>query len=806
MKHELYLLSLLHHIPEQRIQARYKELLASSKGMEKILNVAESLTGNGGQPSKWLRSPLECLLDNHPRHFLLPHLTDVKVSGFPVENSSGDEQAENLWKAFADDFLRLPTNTPVSVLAETTLHLLHKYAANLPNPVGAAAEISWYDFAKSLAGITIALQEWVNEENTTDLKETDKPFILIGGDLSGIQRYITAIVSKGAAKNLKGRSFYLHMLTESVVTLLLHKLNLGRANVVYASGGSFYILAPNTKSCKAEFEKAAREIAGKIYATHKNALALVLDYTEVSAGELSEANKCFDRLMDQLEGKKRRKNPDIIQSEFRAFFEEGIDAGGSRRRDSISGEEINDKEENFYREDKEKTVGYKWQKAGSEMPPPGSGNDILKMTTFEQIALGRQLRKLEYWAFSLKKPDKESKSDDPEYFDPCELGVYHYLKHTQDIKQATILAINDTKNFLPAKANPENVYGFNFYGGDEAPIYKGRDGREEILQFSMMTLHDKSDPSEIENESERQTSFGYFRRLGILRMDVDNLGTIFRDGIPGNRSTFAFYSALSRSLDWFFKGYLNTIWGNEKFKNRSQIIYSGGDDLFIIGRWDLMVQFAQTIASRFRHFTGENPHLGISGGIAIVTHKFPIIKASVLAGTAEKKAKNHHYGKEEKEKKNALTLMGEPLHWEALSDDGRPNSEYAIVEHLKNKIRELGKTDTCLERGFCQRIQAYQAMKEEMEKRPKGAYERSGSKYRWKWMIAYDFARLKTRIKSKENPEAFQFLDDLQKWTFTGHFQDRPLSNLSIEYDFMDMLNLAARWAELEYRSQEKND
>src|SRR5690606_20709170 len=116
----------------------------------------------------------------------------------------------------------------------------------------------------------------------------------------------------------------------------------------------------------------------------------------------------------------------------------------------------------------------------------------------------------------------------------------------------------------------------------------------------------------------------------------------------------------------------------EKIRHYTQIIYSGGDDLFIVGRWDACIYFAKKIKDRFLEFTGQNlpdvhPKLSISGGLSIVTHKFPIIKGAEFAGEAEKAAKNYKAGDTEK---NAFTLW-RPLHWDW---------EMEKVNDLKNKV------------------------------------------------------------------------------------------------------------------------
>lgn len=58
---------------------------------------------------------------------------------------------------------------------------------------------------------------------------------------------------------LRGRSFYLDIALENIVDELLEELHLSRANLIYCSGGHFYILADNTK----ETQDTAKAVAEK---------------------------------------------------------------------------------------------------------------------------------------------------------------------------------------------------------------------------------------------------------------------------------------------------------------------------------------------------------------------------------------------------------------------------------------------------------------------------------------------------------------------------------------------------------------
>src|SRR5690606_14427746 len=116
------------------------------------------------------------------------------------------------------------------------------------------------------------------------------------------------------------------------------------------------------------------------------------------------------------------------------------------------------------------------------------------------------------------------------------------------------------------------------------------------------------------------------------------------------------------------------IWEKEEYCKSSFIIYSGGDDLFLVGRWDKLIEMAEEIRTQFGLWTCKNPHLSISGGLAVVPDKFPVLKAAQQAAGAEHQSKNHQL-KTSGSDKNAFTILNMPLNWDV---------EYPLVKKLKN--------------------------------------------------------------------------------------------------------------------------
>jgi CRISPR-associated protein Csm1 len=201
--------------------------------------------------------------------------------------------------------------------------------------------------------------------------------------------------------------------------------------------------------------------------------------------------------------------------------------------------------------------------------------------------------------------------------------------------------------------------------------------------------------------------------------------------------------------------------------------------LFIVGKWSLLAEMAEEIYLAFRQWTCFNPCFGLSGGLAVVTPKFPIMKGAKLAEEAEKKAKEHKIKLENIEiKKNAITLFDQPLNWE---------HEFPVVKHYKNRILQFLTVSEGLPAGFLQKIYSFYDNYTEQTKKDKNP--------RWRWMIAYDFSRLKGRVKSTEVKD---FLEELKQNIFTDKFGDKPIIS---NYPFIELITIASRWAELEIKS-----
>jgi CRISPR-associated protein Csm1 len=139
-------------------------------------------------------------------------------------------------------------------------------------------------------------------------------------------------------------------------------------------------------------------------------------------------------------------------------------------------------------------------------------------------------------------------------------------------------------------------------------------------------------------------------------MDVDDLGQLFGQGFRHqdstgtvvNTATLVRVASLSAALSRYFEGWVGELCRDvnrtEARKGNELVyaIYSGGDDLFIVGTWDVLPELARRIREDFRTYTAGNRRLHLSGGITLHGGKEPLYQAADLAGDALDAAKRVH--------------------------------------------------------------------------------------------------------------------------------------------------------------------
>lgn len=669
--------------------------------------------------------------------FLPYQLTDLQEV-FPSQEPKGDE--EMAYNGLLNELQQLNRTMKPQALAETLFFLQKKHhwgvsAGIVPDTV------SLFELNKLRAGLAVCLAHF--EEQT----ETPYPFLLASGDISGIQKFIYNIHSRKAAKALKGRSFYLYLLVESIVGHLLETTGTTLANVVYASGGKFFLLLPNTPAVRQKLENTGQKITEQLFNLHKTSLyvemgsvafglrngTVVSEATNLQGESVDSMAKLWQTVSQRTIEKKSRKFDSLLTTQYNSFFAdsglaiEGLNGKGYTPC-AVTGIPVKTTDENLI------------TKGGEE------GVDIyVSKPVKKQIELGEKLRTSNLLIYGGQSAN-----------DLLNLGFPLGLSKTVETN-VPAAHLNELNFIDPAKSISQR---FMFYGGN----------RQAMATEKRVKYYDELSGSEEAG----------FRRLGVLRMDVDNLGKIFINSLQGEQQHFAVYSSLSAQLDLFFSGWLNALRNNSKYADHVNIVYSGGDDVFAVGRWDLIIEFAADIRKKFHEFTGNREDISISAGIAFTGGKFPVNKGAQLAGKAEDEAKKYLPSSENGilYEKNAIHFFDETVSW---------HKEFDFVYELTHEFFNKVKNRT-LSQNLLLHFQRFKQMKDKQ-------------KPDWWWLLPYMISQHYRGAKKEVKP----FLAALQSVAL-GKLEYHTIKYSCRRERLIDLIALAARYASYKLRNEKSKN
>ncbi|MBZ4683975.1 MAG: CRISPR-associated protein Csm1 [Fusobacteriaceae bacterium] len=597
--------------------------------------------------------------------------------------------------------------------------LLYKYTWCLPSDTQVKiADISLFDHLKTTSAISLASYYYYNETGKiTDIKniengDNEKQFILFAGDVSGIQKYIFNFKSTTkAAKRLRARSFFIKLLSDVASYKIIKDLKLTYSNILLASGGKFYILLPNTNSTTQKITKIIKEINEELFKNYQAEVFLNTAYIECSGNDLGDNfSKVYDELNDKLDSNKSFK-----------FY-----------NDIINNPVI---ENNLYGKGKESNI---CPICEIHLKPKEK-----ESCTFcaKDEEIGKKLPSTKYVAFYREFTNINS---DFELFN-IKINLY---KELNEIIGTPFIVV--TLNNYTLEKNDYPLI-FSNYGG-YTPLYESK---EEYEKFN----EDKKDENipyykipktfeAIANKSEG------VKNLAILKADVDDLGLIFSIGLKENKS-ISRIASLSRMLDSFF-----SYWLAESFKNANDdleylknnyIVYSGGDDLLIIGPWDKIIDTAIYINEKFSEFTKNIENFTISMGIKLINKKAPFYLGVQEAEEELEFVKDNN--------KNGVSIFSKKINWENIDD---------ILAYIEMIDTEINNENTKLSQSFLYRLLKYTEYAEKYFSENDYKYLTFLSKFE------YDFSRnfcdgkspteiIKSNMTLREIYNYFSLNEDIEK-------------------------------------------
>lgn len=680
-----------------------------------------------------------------------------------------------LYGAFLQDARRLAqvheAAPHLQVYLESMLHLLQRYTWSVPSAYdNDVPDVSLYDHSRTTAALAAiltasghdapTLRQWVDEP------KTETPLaLLVGADLSGVQDFIYTITNQGATSALRGRSFYLQLLTEAAARWVLRELDLPITNLLYVGGGNFYLLAAPEHADK--LARIQQHISRALLQHHRGDLYLALASVPLRGVDFFDGRirAAWRKLNERQQAAKLRRFVELDGEDQALVFAPQEDGGNEERQCQV---------------------------CGQEHPHTQIYDEVRKCPpclSYEE--LGRDLRRARFLLLEHVEPAPVDLAAPPGDYAAALAALGMRVRVTAERpptpeQRATLLALADDA-WGELKPQPHLAVGRRFLVNttpllSEADIAhlqrQGFEGEEgEILRaghikpFSVLARESKG-----------------IKRLGVLRMDVDNLGLLFAEGLD-DLTTLSRVASLSLAVSLYFEGWVEQV--AEQHAGRLYSIYSGGDDLFFVGAWDAVVEFARQVRADFTPYAAHHPGLHTSAGIALVGSKYPLAQAARDAGNDEAQAKA--YRGPDGQRKDAVSFLGEVQPWTRFGlEAGCAPGSHSVhaLAHLLQGMVAPDEGEARVPRTLLRNlVQLYDQYQEKFEERRQEGRDvtKDGTPQAlwgpWMWRGVYMLNRMADRLK--QQPALQRQVDDLRRNLEQEQFRN------------MDWIGLAARWAEL---------
>jgi CRISPR-associated protein Csm1 len=613
-------------------------------------------------------------------------------------------------------------------------------------------DVSLFDHQKITAALAACLYWYhvrsgsMNESDIMD--HTTSKFILYCGDISGIQNFIYRISSKGAYRTLKGKSFYVQILSEILANEFVDRFSLSQTNILYASGGKFYLMLPNLPEILQTVEDMQRAVNMELLEKYNGTLYLRAGFESLSADDLTRKSgttlyRIWDRLTRGLVFHDRQRYNKAATADYDLLF-------------AVSPQEKLSACEVCHQTMKGKTK-------------------TICNSCKEMSELGRQLGAADWIAIS------SNPAALPEQGRPV---MQIYGKSVWLIEK------------MPGKISGEKLLFMGINSEDYFTFAQSFQGRTPVncIPFTIGSSH-RFDTT-FDKIAER--SAGNYKRLGILRMDVDNLGRIFSEGLENYqhdliKNTTRFHSlgritTMSWQLSQFFGAVLPAlINANPDWCERVTVVYSGGDDLFLLGAWDALPDVALEIRRQFSRFSCHNTSFSLSGGMVISGGSFPVYKSAEMAGEAEAKAKSNttfFIQNREKSRKNAFTFFDYSMHWKQFS-------ALAIIQKKLVALVSQKEHYPLLQRLRAIAVSWQESVQELKRSQEKISLEDVSERLqaeKWRWRMVYTLSRY-----SETKSEKIRNDIDLIKYFISGKVDGTEMTGI-------ELLGVLTRWSELKIR------
>lgn len=673
------------------------------------------------------------------------------------------EAYQKIFDAFSAGLRKLARRDEITLWLEAFESLMMVYTSPIPaaRAGNVIPDVSLYDHSKATSSLAAAIYLYHRENGNLETEAvrdySDKKFLIVNGDFQGIQNFIFSRFSESAryrSKILRGRSFAVSLITELASDMLCRSLGLPVTSVILNAAGRFTLISPNTSNARESIEKVQREINNWLFKISFG--ETVINFSSVEATCNDFVQNRFSALWDRINQTTALKK---FESDILPLY------GGA----------VDGYLDSFINEPDHPPLCPICGKRPSVKAAQGTQyvKDLPSVCNLcrDHIFLGTNLVKKT--RILVVAQDDATGHHEKNLFEPI-FGKYGVLfnDHGQG-EETEYWQVLRTWDLGSNRSNLESLeVAVRFFNGF-VPKYSEDDDRDECILEGRKREEKKLEDVDNIQEGEPKTlnhiacmalnpsngeGFKGVPALGVLKADVDRLGLLMSCGLKEGRLTLSRLATLSRQLDFFFTIYLPQLLESQApFKN-IYTVFAGGDDLFLIGPWNRIMDLSLVINKKFRSYVCNNPEVSLSAGVSLHKPHTPIDNMARSSEAALEQSKNGG--------RDRFTVFGETITWNTAKE--------------LSKIRET--LEIWLENGWITRGVFY-GLNEFIgmaarEQRIRGMEEipiRHMDCTKWRSLLVYSIERnVARRIKGKEREEAvFQVIQNLTKWLekYGGNFR-----------------------------------
>lgn len=642
-----------------------KEIKVKDYTKTRLLTMFEgiSLTEN------WKTDSLDSFNYRYPLRELSPH--NIFPLKAPECATLDEKEARREYGALFQGFLGSLTGLwhkeAIPLWFEHFENLVMIYASHIPAATvgNIIPDISLYDHCKTTAALATAIYAYHTAQDTLTVDRikdyTDPKFLLINGDLYGIQDFIftgSGSTGKASAKLLRGRSFSVSLIAELAADMICREIGIPSSSIVLNAAGKFTVVAPNIEDARAKVQKVEETINDWLLKHFYGESSLGISWLEATCDNFVSGQ--FPGLWKELQSTMdRKKFSKFPLSQYGGPITHYLDSFnntlehplcpfcGKRPSHEDAFVRLSKEEkqcackmchdhvyigEHLVKEGKLAITRTDADLRGDKLLEPFFGRYQLSFDVSGKLTdLGRTGSLLKYWDIGIEKSGTISKEVTAKFING------YVPRYEEDDKLDDRLLSGNKKDTTKLEL-----------------IESIREGVPKTF------LHIAKDAL---SRTEQSGKFKGVEALGILKADVDNLGLIFAYGVKQEIQTISRLATLSRQLNSFFTIYLPYALSSEEAFKNVYTVFAGGDDLFLIGPWNRITELAPVLNKKFQEYVCANHDITLSAGITINKPGEPIRTLADQSENALQRSKRRG--------KNRVTAFWESVEWnifEELSD------------------------------------------------------------------------------------------------------------------------------------------